>query len=667
MKNWLWIFCLLTIPSYAAKIDSTSPRDIYADEIFFDANTNSAQGIGNARVKNTNGQSMSADFMSLTNKDSDIILMNSEIFLGPSVRVSASALTADSREITADRMTYTACYGCDALLAWEFHADEMVNNREKQTMEFYDATLYWHGLPVVWLPYFSNPDPSVKRRSGIMMPKMGTTNNFGYTIELPVYVAVSDYHDFTLTPTYFSNARPLVKGEHRLNADHSEFRTAGSFTQTNRARWHIFNYERMELGENMLAKVSVNRTSDKYYLREYEFYDSQPYLDTFGKLEMFGESGFAYAETHSFQELRLAGLNDRGANGDILPRLHGWMQTDPIIGRSFLNLEADFMNLNKSQDARNTIRATGEMKYIQPFIIPFGQKLEFSLRGRYDVYQFSDASLLDGTPNYSGTKGRFIPSGHILASWPLVNYKWGVAQTLEPKAEINFMPKTQSRNFINQDSTGSLLTDASIFGDNRYVGYDLVNNGTYADYGVAWNLTDNQNRSIETFLGQSYDFYEMNELDPNSGFHYGASDIVARITAKPYKNIASINRARFSKNDGALRHLESDVRVGVKDYVSLGFMHAVQFDENVMLDRQFDEIRMGLGMGLSDRLRLTYGLIYNITDDRLQTRNVGMKYEHPCYGIEFLFGDDRAQAYDGRQIGMVSFRMHFSLKIQGSK
>src|SRR5699024_570039 len=95
------------------------------------------------------------------------------------------------------------------------------------------------------------PDPSIKYKTGFLMPDFGSTNNMGTQINLPLYVNFSDTHDLTFTASYLTQENPLFQLEHRLNMAHSEFRTNGAYTH-NRAgenRWYIFNNDVIELGE----------------------------------------------------------------------------------------------------------------------------------------------------------------------------------------------------------------------------------------------------------------------------------------------------------------------------------------------------------------------------------------------------------------------------------
>ena len=54
-------------------------------------------------------------------------------------------------------------------------------------------------IPVMYLPYFSHPDPSVKKRSGLLMPTIETDNNLGDTLSIPIFYNIADNQDLTIT------------------------------------------------------------------------------------------------------------------------------------------------------------------------------------------------------------------------------------------------------------------------------------------------------------------------------------------------------------------------------------------------------------------------------------------------------------------------------------
>ena len=60
-----------------------------------------------------------------------------------------------------------------------------------------------------------HPDPSVKRRSGLIQPRFNNSNVLGSSISLPYFHVISDDKDFTVKPTIFDNRIYMFHNEYR--------------------------------------------------------------------------------------------------------------------------------------------------------------------------------------------------------------------------------------------------------------------------------------------------------------------------------------------------------------------------------------------------------------------------------------------------------------------
>jgi LPS-assembly protein len=348
-------------------------------------------------------------------------------------------------------------------------------------MLFFHNTSFWvanDNIPIFWLPYYEMPDPSVKYKTGFLMPSFSSTNGMGTQINIPFYVNLSDHHDFTTTLSYLTNENPLFQAEHRLNAYHSEFRTKGSFThnEAGKNRWHIYNDDIIELGENARSTIYIARTSDKTYLQKYGFYDYQPYLDSGAKLELFGQTSYAVADTHIFQELRSPSGNQPIASGNILPNIRGVYQTTPFYKETFLSLSGDVLAV--SGNNADSQRMIGEARIISPWTLWGGNRLTLSAATRYDVYNFDKTAIYENDQingSYTGVKTRFLPSGYVEWGLPLYSAKNKWTYIIEPRARLTVMSHNDKDSVFatDNDSAGRFLSDTSLFANNRYAGYDV--------------------------------------------------------------------------------------------------------------------------------------------------------------------------------------------------
>ena len=70
--------------------------------------------------------------------------------------------------------TYTACAACkdnpDKPPLWRVRAKRIIHKNNEQMLYYEDAALEFLGLPIAYVPFFSAPDPTVTRKSGILSP-----------------------------------------------------------------------------------------------------------------------------------------------------------------------------------------------------------------------------------------------------------------------------------------------------------------------------------------------------------------------------------------------------------------------------------------------------------------------------------------------------------------
>ena len=70
-------------------------------------------------------------------------------------------------------------------------------------------------MPILYTPYFEHADPSVKRKSGFLMPQPSISDTLGYSTTIPYYFALAPNYDFTFYPMYTSRQGVLWQGEWR--------------------------------------------------------------------------------------------------------------------------------------------------------------------------------------------------------------------------------------------------------------------------------------------------------------------------------------------------------------------------------------------------------------------------------------------------------------------
>ena len=122
---------------------------------------------------------------------------------------------------------YTACEPCrddpKKPPLWQVKAVRIIHNESEKMLYFEDARIEFFGVPVAWTPYMSAPDPTVKRKSGFLMPGMSYNTYYGFGLETPYYFALAPDYDATFAPRFTTTQGPLLRGEFRQRLENGDY------------------------------------------------------------------------------------------------------------------------------------------------------------------------------------------------------------------------------------------------------------------------------------------------------------------------------------------------------------------------------------------------------------------------------------------------------------
>ena len=125
---------------------------------------------------------------------------------------------------------YTACEPCNddpkKPPLWQVKAARIIHDQTEKMMYFEDARLEFFGVPIAYFPYMSAPDPTVKRKTGVLMPIATLDSIYGFGVEVPYYFALAPDYDLTFSPHDHHQAGVLLQGELRQRLETAPTRSA---------------------------------------------------------------------------------------------------------------------------------------------------------------------------------------------------------------------------------------------------------------------------------------------------------------------------------------------------------------------------------------------------------------------------------------------------------
>ena len=116
---------------------------------------------------------------------------------------------------TVNKGIFTTCKKRDGCPPWTIQSEKIEHDRVKKQINYKNAIVNVYDIPVFYFPKFFHPDPTVKRQSGFLNPKINNSNVLGSSISLPYFKVISENKDYTFSPTWFDQDIVSLQNEYR--------------------------------------------------------------------------------------------------------------------------------------------------------------------------------------------------------------------------------------------------------------------------------------------------------------------------------------------------------------------------------------------------------------------------------------------------------------------
>ena len=196
-----------------------------ADQVVYDQSANTLTAVGNVVLKEPNGNIVRADRYTLTDDFRDGFVQSLSVVAKDDSRIAAERATRRGGNITVfTNGRFTPCKSSDGMPPlWCISAATVVHDQQAATITYQDAQFELFGVPVLYMPYFEHADPSVKRKSGFLMPEFSGSDTLGYGMSIPYYFALAPNYDFTFNPMYTTRQGVLWQGEWRHRLENGQY------------------------------------------------------------------------------------------------------------------------------------------------------------------------------------------------------------------------------------------------------------------------------------------------------------------------------------------------------------------------------------------------------------------------------------------------------------
>ena len=238
-------------------------------------------------------------------------------------RIFANSIKIKDSNTSFQKSSMTFCdyRENDKCPPWELLAKNMAHNKKNKTIYYDNVVLKIYDMPVLYLPYFFHPDPSVDRRSGFLIPTFNNTKLLGASTAIPYFYDISRDKDLTITPKIFTEHNPLFLTEYRQAFKDSKLYIDTSYTEGLKKKTSKINLgERSHFFLNFFKvfkknnrdneiKINIESASNRKYLKTYKIETdlvdySKNIFENYISFSSSGEDNFFGLEAQAFKDLR---------------------------------------------------------------------------------------------------------------------------------------------------------------------------------------------------------------------------------------------------------------------------------------------------------------------------------------------------------------------------
>ena len=545
---------------------------VEADKVIFDQKTKRLHAEGNIRLTDAEGKITYANIMDLSDDYRDGFVDSLRVDTADDTRMAATRADRSAGNYTVfENGVYTACAPCKdnpkKPPLWQVKGARIIHDQTDKMLYFENAQLEFFGVPMAYLPYFSTPDPTVKRKTGFLMPAYSSVSTYGYGVETPFYWAIAPDYDATFNPRFTTRQGVLLQGEFRQRLINGSYQIrAYGIDQLDQGAFAGQPGDRQfRGGVDTKGQFAINDKwvwgwdgvllSDYYFFSDYRLAQYRDPLGSFlslpteaiSQLYLTGVGSRSYFDARTIYYLSFSG------NQDQVPVIHPVIDYNNVINHPILGGEVSYKTnftslsrttaafdpittlanttglcLNASADPLARIpsqcllrgmpgtytRLTAEAQWRRSYTDPIGQIWTPFAIMRADAI---DASISNqpGVSNFlpvGDTQAvRLMPAVGLEYRYPFINVQpWGTT-TIEPIAQVIARPnETYAGKLPNEDAQSMVFDASNLFAVDKFSGYDRVEGGGRANVGVQATTQFDRGGSVNVLFGQSYQLFGLN-------------------------------------------------------------------------------------------------------------------------------------------------------------
>ena len=561
------------------KIDYDGNR-LVAQRVAYNRNTGRLVASGEVQIIQKDGTKIFSDEIDVTDDFSEGFVNALRVETIDKTYFAAESADREGGNLTTfNNGVYTACEPCEddpsKAPIWRIKARKIIWNGKAKTVRFEDSRFEFFGFPIAYLPAFEVADPTVKRKTGFLIPGINYKSELGVGVIVPFYVALSDTYDLTLQGRYYTKQGFLGQAEWRQQFNNGQYNlkiagirqkdpTAFDLRTVDRgidgvdprrfrgmvsSKGDFVLNPRWSFGWDLMAQTDRN-FSRTYDIAGYggSVHTSQIYLTGLNDRNYFDLRGYHF----QVQDSSLASTRD-DEQGLVLPSFDytyipdeevagGQLRFDlnsRVISRDTLSSKvvptSDFDTTDpydpgdtysvpgmEGVNARMTAAVEWKGNYVTDGGLVVSPLLAFQADSTYLNASAASVAAVNSMASASGVGAdmqsafyRYMATAGLDLRWPVLFSSTSSSHVLEPVVQVFARPNEQYADTLgvpNEDAQSFVFDATTLFERDKFSGYDRIEGGSRANIGFRYAASYANGWTANAVFGQSYQLGGINSF-----------------------------------------------------------------------------------------------------------------------------------------------------------
>ncbi len=608
---------------------------IKSDNIFYDKQKGNLDAFGNVILNDEVKNTFFFDKLSSSDNLDEITGTKVKARLKDDSRIVGSKYVKKGDINIINDAEYTPCKEDNYLIkncpGWKLKAKRIYHDNSTKTIHYDHAQIQLLNVPVFYLPYFSHPDPSVKKRSGFLMPTIQTDGQLGDTFSIPFFLNIKSNLDLTFTPHVQTSSNNFYNLNYRQLNDYLRLEVNTSIDDNDDnsgTSSHLF-FDSTIFNQYGNLNAYLQTSNNDTYMRKNKI-NNFTTLKSGIDFEREIDNTFFLIETFSYKHLTA--------------RNEQWEYLYPNINYNIKNIENDFFEGNMSLNNSLSIRKNLDKSYISQA----SSQLDWNnqkINKNIGLVTSNEANLritsisIDEKSKKDTSNVRIYPQISSKITYPLLSTSPSANQILTPIIMPIIAP-------YNNYTSYKEVTNSNLFSSNRATSITEWESGPRINYGIEWYINSKNTADLKTTIGQSYRFNKDNADTTNEISHYFVN---SNITLNPDNFLDT--SIIIDREDLKTRSLSAN------SYNEVGNLRfAINYDySSGKYATPKEQIAVGGKYNLEKNLFLKFTGSKNLDTNKNIGYQYGLLYENDCLGIDFNYYRDLTKDRDIEESDGFSF------------